>query len=170
MPEQLQHDVLRPVIPKSALKVRALLASRTILDAIVTVMIFAVLLTLIGATAGLIFDFWAAASAFSDVVSTHTFAHGVVDGIVREVVVDVLSIFVLIELFRAFSYYLKFDRIRLWALAEVGIVFILREIFIGLYEHRIDWTEILALAAFMAVLVATRIAAVHFEPRGDARA
>jgi uncharacterized membrane protein (DUF373 family) len=170
MPEEQNKDDRSPKLFKPAFKVRAVLAYRAVLDTIVGVLIFVMLLTLIGALAGLLFDFWAAASAFYGVVSTHTFAHGVVDGIDRELVIDVLSVFVLIELFRTFRDYLEFDRVRLRVLAEVGIAFILREIFIGLYDRRIDWTEILALAALLAVLVATRIAAVQFEPRDDAPA
>ena len=47
-------------------------------------------------------------------------------------------------------------------LSEVGIAFILREIFIGLYDHTVDWPQILALAALLAVLVSARIASVQF--------
>ena len=50
---------------------------------------------------------------------------------------------------------------------KVGIAFILREIFIGLYDHSIEWTEILALTGLLAVLVAARIAAVQFQPRAN---
>ena len=42
--------------------------------------------------------------------------------------------------------------LRLRVLAEVGIAFILREVFIGLYDHSMDWTVILALAVLLAVL------------------
>jgi len=54
-------------------------------------------------------------------------------------------------------------------LTEVGIAFILREIFIGLYDHSMNWPEILALAALLAVLVAARIAAVRFQPRPNSQ-
>jgi uncharacterized membrane protein (DUF373 family) len=112
-------------------------------------------------------DFVAAANAFSRALSNHNLAHGVVDAIDRELVIDVLSVFVLIELFRTFTDYLEFHRVRLRVLAEVGIAFILREIFIGLYDHSIHSPEILALSLLLAVLVAARIAAVLFHP-GDA--
>ncbi len=142
-----------------------LLLYRRLLDAIVTILVFVMLLTLLGAVAGLVLDFVAAAGAFRDAASQHGLAHGVVDAIDRELVIDVLSVFVLIELFRTFTDYLEFHRVRLRVLSEVGIAFVLREIFIGLYDHGITWPEILALAALLAVLVATRIAAVHFPPR-----
>jgi len=136
------------------------------LDAIVTSLVFVMVLTLIGAVAGLVLDFVAAADSFRTAVSGHSPTHGVVDGIDRELVIDVLSVFVLIELFRTFTEYLEFHRVRLRVLAEVGVAFILREIFIGLYDRSMDWHQILALAALLAVLVTARIAAIQFQPRG----
>lgn len=166
MPEQQHKGGLPPEISKAGLKSRALLVYGRILDVIVTVMIFVMLLTLMGAVAGLVLDFFAAANALHSGISTHNLALGIVDSIDRELVIDVLSVFVLIELFRTFTDYLEFHRVRLRVLTEVGIAFILREIFIGLYGHSMDWTEILALSFLLAVLVSARIAAVKFQPRG----
>jgi uncharacterized membrane protein (DUF373 family) len=165
MPEQQQTGDLPPEIPKTGAKSQALLFYRRTLDIIVTVLIFVMLLTLLGAVAGLALDFIAAANALRSGVSTHSLAFGIVYSIDRELVIDVLSVFVLIELFRTFTDYLEFHRVRLRVLAEVGIAFILREIFIGLYDHSMNWTEILALAVLLAVLVTARIAAVQFQPR-----
>ncbi len=152
-------------IPKVEVKSQALLIYGRILDVIVTALIFVMLLTLMGAVAGLVLDFFAAANALYGGVSTHKLALGIVDSIDQELVIDVLSVFVLIELFRTFTDYLEFHRVRLRVLAEVGIAFILREIFIGLYDHSMNWTEILALSVLLAVLVTARIAAVQFQFR-----
>jgi uncharacterized membrane protein (DUF373 family) len=149
----------------SVAKGRVLLIYRRFLDLIVTALVFVMVLTLLGAVVGLVLDFGAAVMEFRGDLYSHNLAHGVVDGLDRELVIDVLSVFVLIELFRTFTDYLEFHRVRLRVLSEVGIAFILREIFIGLYDHRIQWPEILALAALLAVLVTARIAAVHFEVR-----
>lgn len=167
MPELQQTSELPPEIPQTGVKTKALLVYGRIMDAIVTALIFVMLLTLIGALAGLVLDFSSAANAFRDAASTHSLGHGIVDGLDRELVIDVLSVFVLIELFRTFTDYLEFRRVRLRVLSEVGIAFILREIFIGLYDHRMDWTEILALSVLLAVLVTARIAAVQCQPRGN---
>ncbi len=165
MSEQQYTGDLPPEIAKAGLKSQALLIYGRILDAIVTVLIFVMLLTLLGAVAGLVLDFVSAATTLRSGVSAHNIAFGIVDSIDRELVIDVLSVFVLIELFRTFTDYLEFHRVRLRVLAEVGIAFILREIFIGLYGHSISWSDILALSALLAVLVSARIAAVHFQPR-----
>ncbi|WP_420909765.1 phosphate-starvation-inducible PsiE family protein [Acidiferrobacter thiooxydans] len=54
-------------------------------------------------------------------------SHDLVKATGQHLVSDVLSVFILIELFRSFTDYLEFHRIRLQVLAEVGFVFVLRE-------------------------------------------
>jgi len=144
---------------------KSLLVYRKILDGVVAALVFIMLLTLMGAVVGLVFDFIGAINAVGEGVPTHTLSHGLIDSVARDLVIDVLSVFVLIELFRTFTDYLEFQRIRLRVLAEVGIAFILREIFIGLYNHSIEWAQILALTALLSVLVAARITSVMFQPR-----
>jgi uncharacterized membrane protein (DUF373 family) len=158
-------DAASRSMPKVTLTSRALMIYRRILDGIVTVLVLVMIVALLGAVSGLILDLSSAVGAFRSAVSDHKLAHGVVYATDRELVIDVLSVFVLIELFRTFTDYLEFHRVRLRVLAEVGIAFILREVFIGLYDRSIDWPQILALAAMLAVLVATRIAAVQIQGR-----
>jgi uncharacterized membrane protein (DUF373 family) len=165
MPEQQQIDEMSPEISRTGVKSQALIIYGKVLDIIVTALIFVMLLTLLGAVAGLVLDFIDAANALRSGASKHNLGFGIVYSIDRELVIDVLSVFVLIELFRTFTDYLEFHRVRLRVLAEVGIAFILREIFIGLYDHSMNWTETLALTALLAVLVMARIAAVQFQPR-----
>ena len=167
MPEKPQSDKLPIANSKVDAKSRALQVYGRILDAIVTALVFVMVLTLIGALAGLVLDFFSAANEFSNAVSSHNLVHGIVDGIDRELVIDVLSVFVLIELFRTFTDYLEFRRVRLRILAEVGIAFVLREVFIGLYDHSMNWSEILSLSVLLAVLVTARIAAVQFHPQDN---
>ena len=165
MTEKTQFDEVPPTVVIAGLKRRALQIYGWALDLIVGALVVVMLLTLIGAVAGLVFDFVTAVDAIGKGVSSHSLVHGLVDALDRQLVVDVLSVFVLIELFRTFTDYLEFHRVRMTVLAEVGIAFILREIFIGLYDHAIGPTEILAFAALLAVLVAARIAAVRFTLR-----
>lgn len=167
MPEQQRTGDPRPEISAPAVKNKALLFYRRFLDVIITILVVVMMLTLVGALGGLGIDFLAAADALRTGVATHSLAHGIVDGIDRELVIDVLSVFVLIELFRTFTDYLEFHRVRLRVISEVGIAFILREIFIGLYDHGMNWAEILALSVLLAVLVTARIAAVQFQPRDN---
>jgi uncharacterized membrane protein (DUF373 family) len=147
-------------------KIKTLEVYRRILDSIVAILVFIMLVTLVGAVVGLIFDIMEGIRMVRDGIPAHTLSHGLIDGVARDLVIDVLSVFVLIELFRTFTDYLEFHRIRLRVLAEVGIAFVLREIFIGLYNHNIEWPELLALTALLAVLFAGRITSVIFNVRG----
>ena len=146
-------------------KGRALQVYRQILDFIVAVLVFVMILALVGAVLGLLLDFISAANDFRGDLRSHNLSHGVVDALDQQLVIDVLSVFVLIELFRTFTDYLEFHRVRLRILAEVGIAFVLREIFIGLYDHHLQPSDMLALSALLAVLVGTRIAAVLCQAR-----
>jgi len=147
-------------------KIKSLVVYRRILDSIVAVLIFIMLVTLLGAVAGLVVDIVAGIHAVRQGIPAHTLSHGLIDSVARDLVIDVLSVFVLIELFRTFTDYLEFQRIRLRVLADVGIAFVLREIFIGLYNHNLEWPEILALAALLAVLFAGRIISTVFNVGG----
>ncbi|MDR0480829.1 MAG: phosphate-starvation-inducible PsiE family protein [Gallionellaceae bacterium] len=162
MPEPQADDAQ----PQISLKKRTLLLYEQALDIIVSVLIIVMLLALLGALIGLMADFWTAVINLRDAMSaSQTLAQGLIDNFGKSLVIDVLSVFVLIELFRTFTDYLEFHRVRLRVLTEVGIAFILREIFIGLYGHSIEPIGILSLSLLLGVLVAARIAAVAFHPK-----
>ena len=167
MPEQQEEKKIVPGILMTGARSRTLRFYGRLLDLIIITLIFIMVLTLLGAVIGLAFDFVVAVSTLHNESTTQGLAHihSLVNSLGQGLIVDILSTFVLIELFRTFTDYLEFHRIRLRVLAEVGIVFILREMFIGLYAHRMAWPELLAIAALLAVLVAARVAAVQFPPR-----
>ena len=146
-------------------KHKSLIIYRRFLNVIITALVYIMILILIGAVVGLVLDLLDAAELLRGGVTSHKLATGFVDTIDRDLVIDVLSVFVLIELFRTFTDYLEFHRVRLRIITEVGIAFVLREIFIGLYDHTTDWTDIMALSFLLAVLVSARIAAVKFPSK-----
>ncbi len=127
----------------------------TIIDVIIVFLILVMLITLGVAFLGVLFDLYDALKNLR-----HEFA-------IQTLVSSILSVFVLIELFRTFTDYLEFHRIRMRVISEVAIVFILRDIFMGLYSHSMDWRDILALGFLLAVLVGARIAAIYFTPLSD---
>ncbi len=151
-----------PELSRSRARTRTLVVYRVSLDVIVSIMTFVMLITLLGAVTGVVIDLVAAAEALGSGVHEHKL--GLVDSIDRELVIDVLSVFVLVELFRTFADYIEFHRVRLMVLAEVGIAFVLREVFIGLYERSMVWPEVLALSVLLAVLVGARVASITFLP------
>ncbi|MBF0622856.1 MAG: phosphate-starvation-inducible PsiE family protein [Magnetococcales bacterium] len=73
---------------------------------------------------------------------------------------DVLTLFVLIELSRSLVEYFSSNRLRLTFILDAGIVFVLREMMIKLFENHISTDQIYALTALMLVLGIMRTAAV----------
>ncbi len=126
-----------------------------IIDVIVIFLILVMLVTLFVAFVGVLQELYLALSNLKHEVAMQT------------LVSSILSVFVLIELFRSFTDYLEFHRIRLRVIAEVAIVFILRDVFIGLYNHQLQWQDVMALGFLLAVLVIARVAAILYPPRTE---
>lgn len=76
------------------------------------------------------------------------------------VISDVLTLFILIELSRSLVEYFDTHRLRLTFIVDAAIVFVLRELMIQLFEHKILPDEIIALSALLFVLGALRIGSV----------
>lgn len=55
-----------------------------------------------------------------------------------KVISDVLSLFILIELSRSLVDYFDTHRVRMSYIVDAGLVFILRELMIGLFEHKLS--------------------------------
>lgn len=81
---------------------------------------------------------------------------------------DVLSLFILIELSRSLVDYFEVNRLRLTFIVDAGIVFVLREIMIQLFQHKLPPEEIYALSMLLFVLGALRIASTIVHQRGAA--
>lgn len=76
------------------------------------------------------------------------------------IISDVLTLFILIELSRSLVDYFTTHRLRMTFIVDAGIVFLLREIMIKIFEHKITPEEIYALSALLFVLSALRIGSV----------
>lgn len=79
-------------------------------------------------------------------------------------VTDILSMFVVIELLKSVVEYFEIHRLKITFILDAALVFVLREVMIGLYRHDMHAPEIAALAGLLLVLGAVRIAAVRFSP------
>ena len=78
----------------------------------------------------------------------------------QRIISDVLTLFILIELSRSLVDYFTTHRLRMTFIVDAGIVFVLREIMIKIFEHKITTDEIYALSALLFVLGALRIGSV----------
>ncbi len=79
-------------------------------------------------------------------------------------VTDILSMFVIIELLKSIVEYFEVHRLKITFILDAALVFVLREVMIGLYRHALQPPDTGALALLLLVLGALRIAAVRFSP------
>jgi len=82
---------------------------------------------------------------------------GGVTGTYLNTISDVLSLFILIELSRSLVSYFDCHRIRLTFILDAGIVFVLREIMIKLFQDKLDVDQIYAISALLFVLGILRL-------------
>jgi uncharacterized membrane protein (DUF373 family) len=79
---------------------------------------------------------------------------------------NILSMFVAMELLRSLIEYFEIHRLKITFIIDGTIVFILREIMIGSFQHKIMSTEIYAFSMLLFVLGIIRALAILISP-GD---
>lgn len=76
------------------------------------------------------------------------------------IITDVLTLFVLVELSRSLVDYFITHHLRLTFIVDAAIVFILRELMIGLFKHEIEPALIYSLSVLLLVLGLLRIGSI----------
>jgi len=79
-------------------------------------------------------------------------------------VTNILSMFIVIELLRGIMEYFIVHRLKITFITDAALVFVLREIMIGLYKHTLEPGMIVALSALILVLGGLRTLAVIYSP------
>ena len=79
-------------------------------------------------------------------------------------VTDILSMFVVIELMKSVVEYFEFHRFKISLILDAGMVFLLREVMIGLYTHEMEAPAVAAIAGLLGVLGALRIIGARYDP------
>jgi uncharacterized membrane protein (DUF373 family) len=77
-----------------------------------------------------------------------------------DIISDVLTLYVLVELSRSLVEYFDTKRIRLTFIIDAAIVFVIREVLIGLFKHAITPDMLYALSALIFVLGVLRVASI----------
>jgi uncharacterized membrane protein (DUF373 family) len=78
--------------------------------------------------------------------------------------VELLTVFIFIELFHSLTEYMRFQRIRVTNLVDASLAFVLREVWVGLYAGEAGWQKIMALSVLVLALGAIRTLAVVYSP------
>lgn len=82
----------------------------------------------------------------------------------NHMVTSVLTVFIVIDLFKAFVDYHENDRIKLTDITDATILIVLREIAVGLYAQKLGYEFVLSLAILLLVLGIMRVLAVKYSP------
>jgi uncharacterized membrane protein (DUF373 family) len=81
---------------------------------------------------------------------------------------DILSMFVVMELLRTILEYFEIHRLRITFIIDGALVFILREIMVGIYQHKMSAIETISLAVLLLVIGVIRTLAIVHSPKGFA--
>src|SRR3989304_3074809 len=79
-------------------------------------------------------------------------------------VTNLLTFFVILELFKSLVEYFREHRLKLTFIVDATLVFILREVMIGLYQHQSPPLQLAALAFLALVLGLLRTLAIIYSP------
>ncbi|MBT8438597.1 MAG: phosphate-starvation-inducible PsiE family protein [Gammaproteobacteria bacterium] len=90
---------------------------------------------------------------------------GTVTGSYLKTISDVLSLFILIELSRSLVEYFDCKRLRMTFIVDAGIVFVLREIMIKLFQDKLPVDHVYALSVLLLVLGLLRVGSIVVSER-----
>lgn len=122
-----------------------------IISGLVEILVLLVLVVLIWAVIGVGLDVWTAITTRS------------VDGF-KTLSIELLTVFIFIEIFHSLTEYLRSKRIRITTLVDASMAFVLRELWVGMYGGEMEWQKLLALAVMVLALGAVRTLAVVYSP------
>lgn len=85
----------------------------------------------------------------------------------KNLIVNVLDVFVLIEVFGTFTVYVKTHHVRLTQLLDVTVVFTLRELLVKLYASALSPGQMIGLCVVVILLVLARSLTGLVSPKED---
>ena len=86
----------------------------------------------------------------------------------KDLVTNVLSLVIVLELVRVFVEYFEFERVRLEVLLEIAVALTLRELLLLLFAEKLSGLDLFLWTLGILALVAGRTLAVRFSPRRSA--
>jgi uncharacterized membrane protein (DUF373 family) len=86
----------------------------------------------------------------------------------KDLLTNVLSLVIVLELVRVFVEYFEFERVRLEVLLEIAVALTLRELLLNLFAEKLSGLDLFLWTLGILALVAGRTLAVRFSPRRSA--
>ena len=82
-----------------------------------------------------------------------------------EIIYDVLTLFIVIELLRSITEYFYAKRLRMTFIADAAIVFVLREVMIKLFEGKVEPGVLYGMSSLIVALTILRVGSVLLHRR-----
>lgn len=84
---------------------------------------------------------------------------------IKELIINVLSLVIILELVRAFVDYFEHERVRIEILIEIALAFIVRELMIYVFAGKFSGVDIALWCLSILALVGARTLTVVFKPQ-----
>lgn len=127
---------------------------KTIIDFVTIIILYILILALL-------------AGVINILLQIRSILFGTLGGGFGQIVSSVLTIFILIDLFKTFVDFREHEEIRLTYVTDATILIVLREITAGVYAQRFDYQFILGLSTLLLVLGIVRALAVKYPPKSS---
>ena len=125
---------------------------KMIIDLVTIIILYILLLALIVGVVNILLDI-------------KSILFGTLGGGFGQIVSSVLTIFVLIDLFKTFVDFREHEEIRITYVTDATILIVMREIAAGVYAQRYDYQFILGLSILLLILGVIRALAVKYPPK-----
>jgi uncharacterized membrane protein (DUF373 family) len=124
---------------------------KTIIDLVTIIILYILILALIAGVINILMDI-------------KSILLGTLGGGFAQIVSSVITIFVLIDLFKTFVDFREHEEIRITYVTDATILIVMREIAAGVYDQRFDYQFILGLSTLLLILGIIRALAVKYPP------
>ncbi len=125
---------------------------KTIIDLVTIIILYILILALL-------------AGVINILLQIKSILFGTFGGGFGQVVSSVLTIFILIDLFKTFVDFREHEEIRLTYVTDATILIVMREIAAGVYAQKFDYQFILGMSALLLALGTIRALAVKYPPK-----
>jgi len=125
---------------------------KMIIDLVTIIILYVLLLALLAGVTNILLDI-------------KSIIFGTLGGGFGQIVSSVLTIFVLIDLFKTFVDFREHEEIRITYVTDATILIVMREIAAGVYAQRFDYQFILGLSTLLLILGIVRALTVKYPPK-----
>ena len=148
----LGNAVLRKIFVTDCRKKVLTKSYRSVSNLIIDALIIAVLLALVTGTIRIFLRL------------PSTLSQDYFSGVFHNLLNDVMVVFIFVELFRVLLEYFKEERVKITYIADATLVFIFKEIWIGLSQPDFEPIRIIAMGGAMLAVTTVRTLAIVYSP------